>query len=128
MWRAVDLHGLPKHDKDWPLEAIEHAMENEVRVYDYLRDSWGQLVPHFVMRGPDFNFLWVTVTTYEGVSLQRLVDEDDGLTLAVKAGALRSLSQLHARGVIHGDVELRNAVWRANDGLVLWVDLEFAKL
>ena len=128
VWRSVDLHGLPKHDKDWPLEAIEHAMENEVRVYDSLRGDWGQLVPHFVMRGPDFNFMWVTVTTYEGVSLQRLVDDEGGLTLAVKAGALRSLSQLHARGVIHGDVELRNAVWRAKDGLVLWVDLEFAEL
>ena len=128
VWRSVDLHGLPKHDKDWPLEAIEHAMENEVRVYDSLRGDWGQLVPHFVMRGPDFNFMWVTVTTYEGVSLQRLVDDEGGLTQAVKVGALRSLSQLHARGVIHGEVELRNAVWRAKDGLVLWVDLEFAML
>jgi len=80
VWRTVDLHGLPKHDKDWPLEEIESCMENEVRVYFFLKADWGTLVPHFVLRGPDFNFLWVTVTSYEGVSLQRLVDDDGGLS------------------------------------------------
>jgi len=30
--------------------------------------------------------------------------------------------------VLHGDVELRNALWRERDGAVLWVDLEFAEL
>ena len=55
-----------------------------------------------------------------------MADDKGGLTF--KAGALQSLGQLHDKRVLHGDVELRNAVWRKHDGKVLWVDLEFAEL
>ena len=125
-WRQVDRHGLPKHT-EWTLDGIVDATETEVRAYCQLREAWGRVVPHLVLRGRDFNQFWVTVTSYEGVSLQRLADEGHGLFAAVKSAALASLDELHRLGVIHGDMELRNAVRREKDGAVLWVDLEFAR-
>lgn len=95
----------------------------------------GRLVPEFVFFGPDMNSLWVTTTTYEGVSLRELMRVDGGrLDPAVKRAALEALGALHACGVVHGDAELRNAVWRGREhgrggaatGSVVWVDLERA--
>ena len=127
VWRQVDRNGLPKHS-NWTLDAIERATETEVRAYCHLRAQWGKLVPELVLRGPDFNQLWVTVTTYEGVSLEIIADTALGLKQSVKDSARQSLENMHAAGVLHGDVELRNAVWREKDGQVLWVDLELARL
>ena len=126
-WRQVDRNGLPKHS-EWSLDKIIESTENEIKAYCHLREEWGKLVPHLVLRGPDFNSLWVTVTTYEGMSLQQIVDVHHSLSRETKESALHSLRALHGHGVLHGDVELRNAVVRELDGTVLWVDLEFAAL
>ena len=46
----------------------------------------------------------------------------------MKAKARRSLIRLHSLGVIHGDVALRNILFRETDGAVLWIDFEFASI
>lgn len=38
----------------------------------------------------------------------------------MKVMVLSSLQNLHLAGVIHGDVELRNAVYRSTDHSILW--------
>jgi hypothetical protein len=46
VWCQVDLPGVPKHVEGWSSDALLDAMENEGRVYDFLRPAWGDLVPH----------------------------------------------------------------------------------
>lgn len=73
--------------------------------------------------------LWATaVTTYEGVSLAHIINDGGLLPAEAPARALDSLRTIHAAGLIHGDVALRNVVLRERDGAVLWVDFELAKL
>ena len=126
--KYVDFNGGPKHSGFSYRELVD-LMENEVRAYLYLKAAGleGQLAPRFVFRGSDINFIWVFVTTYEGESLEKLA-ELDNLGPDVRRGALASLRRLHAAGVLHGDVELRNAVLRPSDGAVVWIDLEMAQL
>jgi len=127
VWRQIDVVGLPKHT-EFSTEALEDMVMRELAAYDRLRPVWRNVVPEALGFFQDFNSLWVMVTTYEGVSLAELVKVQGGLTAEVKAKAVEALHALHARGVVHGDAELRNAVFREADGKVLWVDLEFASL
>jgi len=126
VWKTVDFHATPKHS-EFSYEDLVDLMENEVRVYLHLRPVWRQLVPEFVFRGSDINFLWVFVTTHEGESLEKLAERGE-LDEGVCSRALASLCALHQHGVLHGDANLRNAVCRDSDGQVLWVDLEMATL
>jgi hypothetical protein len=52
------------------------------------------------------------MTSYEGISLQELLERDGGLDLSTMMRARESLRALHALGVLHNDVELRNVVKR----------------
>ena len=106
----MDLRGLRHLGISW--SSAERMMENEVRAYGVLgeRGAQGLLVPRFVFRGPDLAFMWAVVTSYEGVSLQGIVDAAGGLPRELKAKAAEALRALHDIGVVHGDVELRNAV------------------
>ena len=127
--KIVDFHGTPRHT-EWDAETLYELEWNEVRGYHALKSLQGRFVPEFLYHGSDLNQLWATaVTTYEGVSLEQLAERRGGkLPAGVKARAVESLRALHSAGVTHGDVALRNAVWRERDGAVLWVDLERSKL
>jgi uncharacterized coiled-coil protein SlyX len=122
VWKTVDFLGTPKHT-EWSYKDLDEAMENEVMAYDALKELQGKVIPEFVFRGSDLNFIWAVVTTYEGQSLATL----GALSEAVKDKARDALRTLHEWGVLHGDVALRNAVRRERDGAVLWVDLEMTK-
>jgi len=126
--KIVDFHGTPKHTS-WSARELYDLEWNEVRAYHALKALQGRVVPEFLYHGSDLNFLWATaVTTYEGVSLRHLVDDKGKLPAGAKAKAIGALRALHAAGVLHGDAELRNAVWRERDGAVLWMNLEMAML
>jgi len=68
------VDSLSKHS-EWTLQDIEDMTENEVCVCCKLRDVGGLFGPPF---GFKRTFSGVTVTTYEGVSLQKLVDGNQG--------------------------------------------------
>jgi serine/threonine protein kinase len=70
--------------------------------------------------------LFVTVTSYEGVSLQCLIKKQGYLSLNVRVAAIASLKRIHEAGVVHGDIALRNVVFRERDQKVLWVDFEMS--
>lgn len=122
VWKDYDVYGLPKSSNDYPLEAIEYMVTTELRVYAHLRNVWGDLIPRFVYFGHDVASVWVLVTSYEGKSLSRIVDEKGGLSLSIKRNAQRSLMRLHALGVLHGDIALRNFLLREGDDKVLLID------
>ena len=115
-------------------------MENEVGVYHFLGHEagaggaqvQGEVVPKFLMRGPDVGFIWAVATSYEGVSLETLQSQAEakGEELAgeIQERALGALAALHRCGVLHAQVELRHAVWREKDGAVLWVDLAESRI
>jgi len=137
--KIVDFHGTPKHT-EWSARTLYDLEWNEVRAYHALKEVQGRVVPEFLYHGSDMNHLWATaVTTYEGASLQKLLDERGALPAGARAKALDALRALHATGVVHGDAALRNAVWRVRGssessgsggggGAVLWLDLEMASL
>jgi tRNA A-37 threonylcarbamoyl transferase component Bud32 len=57
------------------------------------------------------------------------IERDGGLDLHTMMRARESLRALHALGVLHNDVELRNVVKReGGDDAVLWVDFELARI
>ena len=90
-----------------------------------MKDLQGSVIPQFLYHGSDFNYFWATAaTTYEGVSLEMLSSEGENLPAGAKAHAIDSLRAIHAQGVLHDDVALRNAVWRLSDRTVLWIDFE----
>ena len=124
--RQVDMHNLPHHS-EFTVRGLEEMMNREHAAYTKLRPLWGFRVPHLVNIGPDFGPLWTTITTYEGESLAKL-KEEGRLDQDTVRRAREALQDLHENGVMHGDIELRNAVRRESDGAVLWVDLEFAEL
>jgi hypothetical protein len=124
--KIVDYYGTPRHT-EWSAHTLSMLEWNEVRAYHFLKGLQGRCVPEFLYHGSDLNQLWASaVTTYEGKSLQSLADERGVLPRDCKHRALESLRALHGAGVVHGDVALRNAVWRERDLAILWVDLEHA--
>ena len=119
--KLVDFHGVPKHS-DFSERDLYDLEMNEVRIYDHLREVQGKLIPTFLYHGMDFNSIWATaVTTYEGEPLSKMK-----ITSEIRAAAVASLREIHALGVLHGDIALRNAVW--NNKRVVWVDLELSSL
>jgi len=126
--KFVDFLGAPSHCTDITNRDLWDWEWNEVRTYHYLREHQGRLVPRFIYHGCDLNQIWVTaVTTNEGESLAALL-KGGLLTTEIQAAARASLIELHSLGVIHGDVALRNAIWRPSDGRVLWIDFEQSTL
>jgi len=123
--RQVDMHNLPHHS-EFTDRDLEEMMNREHAAYTKLRPLWGVRVPHLVNIGPDFGVLWTTITTYEGESLQ-MMKEEGRLDQDTARRAGEALRDIHEKGVLHGDVELRNAVRRESDGAVLWIDFEFAE-
>jgi len=102
---------------------------NEVFVYDYLRAVQGTLIPHFLYHGSDFNQVWPTaVTSDEGESLASISERQSGRLSREMKEAVESLQRLHRLGVLHGDVALRNAVWRQSDRAVLWVGFDMFRV
>ena len=79
----------------------------------------------------DVAMLWVTVTSYEGVSAARLKQSgtlDQAALDEIRISARQALQRIHEQGVLHGDVAPRNALFRERDGKVLWIDFQSAKV
>jgi len=128
--KLVDFYGTPKHS-EFSARELYDLEWNEVQTYHYLQqqNAQGRLAPRFLFHGSDFNQIWATaVTTYEGESLSNILKRTGSLTAEMRNGALASLRELHSIGVLHGDIALRNAVWREEDRRVVWVDFEFSQL
>ena len=126
--KIVDFYGTPGHT-EWSQQDLYELEWNEVRAYHHLLALQGTVVPQFLYHGSDLNHLWATaVTSYEGVSLARIVNDGGQLPAGARTRTLDALRALHAAGLLHGDVALRNAVWRERDGAVLWVDFERAEI
>ena len=124
--KLVDFIGIPKQC-EFSARELDDMEWTEVRIYHHLRNVQGILVPRFLYHGSDFNHIWATaVTSYEGESLSKLIRQNKPITEDMRAAAIESLRKLHELGVLHGDIELRNVVWR--DGRVVWVDFEMASL
>jgi tRNA A-37 threonylcarbamoyl transferase component Bud32 len=125
VWRQIDVEGLPKSNRnEFGDGKLEHLIRNELTAYMELQDLWGTVVPHFVCFAQDFNMLWVMVTSYEGVAVSSMTS----VPRHVLNKARDALRIIHARGILHGDVEPQNAVFRERDGAVLWVDFEFSRI
>lgn len=128
VWRQLDIYGVPRNRRNYPLSVLERMVTTEIQVYMHLRDLWGTLVPHFKYFGYDWSMLWVFVTTYEGISLSTIVKNKGGLTFVMKSKAMESLQQLHDHGVVHGDAEMSNVLWRERDQRAIWVDFELSQI
>jgi len=128
VWRQTDTYKLPRVDSDFSLPVLEEMVTTELTVYQHLRAVWNVLVPEFVYFGQDCAMLWVFVTKYGGESLSSIAKRSGGLTGEIKTRAREALQELHRHEVIHGDAVPRNAIYRAEDGRVLWIDFEFASL
>ena len=121
---VLDVNGLPRHSPDFSFDILQEMVTRELTAYTHLRAVWGDLVPRLEYFGHDLAMLWVTVTSYEGVSLSKLAKERGGLTRSVKSKARNALIRLHGLGLIHGDVALRNFLLKDHDDRVLLVDFE----
>jgi hypothetical protein len=125
--KFVNFLSTPKF-ADWSEETLLVLEEREIAAYQHLAALQETVVPRFIFNGSDYNFFFVTVTSYEGVSLKHMVEELGYLELPVRQRAVDALRIIHGAGVLHGDVALRNVVCREGDGKVAWVDFEMAKV
>ena len=104
-------------------------LRREAEAYARLRPLQGVRVPRFLTTvGYLGGCVQILATEYAGVSLEEFVDEEkERVPRELAAAALAALDAVHARGVLHGDVALRNfVVRRESDGAVLLLDFGFA--
>jgi tRNA A-37 threonylcarbamoyl transferase component Bud32 len=106
-----------------PTNKIAQELKNEAQVYQKLHHLQGRVIPRLLWYGKVVSGLGtVLITEFAGQPLPETptpVQRD----LAVKA-----LQDLHANGVLHGDVAVRNFVWRQDDGVVFILDFGFSQV
>mmetsp|Transcript_18838 Transcript_18838/g.33447 ORF Transcript_18838/g.33447 Transcript_18838/m.33447 type:complete len:641 (+) Transcript_18838:295-2217(+) len=107
------IHGLDSVikivDANKDVEGAE-GLEYEASMYEELRDLWGSAIPNLVYAGPLTLGRSSLAITYEGQSLDRKQLELGMSKDELKRKACDALEALHQRGVVHGDVALRNIV------------------
>lgn len=97
----------PKEDSEEYIAAATASFENEMRVYEALRPLWGLHVPFYFYGGRHvFNDLILAVSCH-GTSLDSYKGK---ITMEIKQKARAALDAVHALGVAHRDIELRNFV------------------
>ncbi|KAJ2358721.1 hypothetical protein GGF43_000629 [Coemansia sp. RSA 2618] len=115
-------------------------MHQEVRVYEYLADLQGVVIPRLLGQG----LLELDGTVRAVLVLEQLDDvmadvtsEDNrakNCPLAARMNALAALAQIHRRGVAHGDPRMYNIVFEADNTRAQFclkprfLDLAFAEI
>lgn len=101
---------------------LRGELQREVEAYDRLEDLWGVVVPHMLWFGSIVDDMADALATeYVGGPMSRTV------TPSLVESAIQALKAIHARGVLHGDAEVKNFCVRPEDGRVFVVDLGMAK-
>ena len=118
--------GERESDDEW--REVLGEMQREHEAYNRLEALQGKVVPRFLAEGGYLGgCVQLLATEYAGASLD---DHEDVAALPiardVATRALAALDAVHAAGVLHGDVALRNFVMREVDGAVLVLDFGFA--
>ena len=102
---------------------LRDEMRHEERVYQRLAKLQGKVVPRLLWYGEIVEGMADALATeYAGEPLSKVPQ----VTPAMAQNALRALDALHAHGVLHGDLELRNFVVLGDDVKV--IDFGFATL
>ncbi|PNW88095.1 hypothetical protein CHLRE_01g013900v5 [Chlamydomonas reinhardtii] len=110
------LGGLPAAVKLvdlWQQLEGRELLQHEVGIYGELQPLQGSYVPQLLGYGYCDGWQYFLATSLEGPSLNR----EDGWTLGeavTRAGAFAALDAVHACGVLHGDIALRNFVLAAS--------------
>ena len=100
------MYSLEREDLNDPSKLIAE-MRKEARVYDRLRELQGAEIPRLLFEGPMVQWYFHGLaTSYAGRCVQ-LVDPKE-LRSDFASEALAALDKVHALGVVHGDVALRN--------------------
>ena len=103
-----------------PPEEISDEIRWEAQVYDRLRSLQGDVIPRLLFAGAMRPAAWdALATSYEGVSLEK---DEQGVDEAFVEAALAALRKVHALGVLHQDLELRNVVRRPGTGEPVLID------
>ena len=118
--------GERENEDEW--REVLGEMQREHEAYNRLEALQGKVVPRFLAEGGYLGgCVQLLATEYAGASLD---DHEDVAALPiardVATRALAALDAVHAAGVLHGDVALRNFVMREVDGAVLVLDFGFA--
>ena len=96
---------------------LRGELQREVEAYDRLEDLWGVVVPHMLWFGSIVDDMADALATeYVGGPMSRTV------TPSLVESAIQALKAIHARGVLHGDAEVKNFCVRPEDGSVFVVD------
>jgi hypothetical protein len=99
------------------------GLDREAKMYEELSDLWGTAIPSVVYTGPITLGRSALAITYEGQSLDRLQLDDIMARQELKRKACDALTALHQRGVVHGDLALRNIVVNPATKSVKLIDL-----
>jgi len=102
---------------------LEDELLHEALIYDKLQDLQGKSIPNLLGRGRfSEELLFGLLTSDEGVDASQI---EPDLFFVEKARNL--LQQIHAKGVLHGDVRKEN-VLRNTNGDPVFIDFGLSKL
>ena len=129
-------HSLGSRDRD----CVEHV-DREIDIYEVLEDLQGSVVPRVIESGFDsvYSAGMVLITEKVGMEVDYTEREivvggtalDRENLLVFKQKGMEGLKKMRARGVVHGDVSLRNMRVSMKEGKVdrvWWIDLGDAML
>ena len=117
------MYPLDREDLNNP-DTLIAEMRKEARVYDRLRELQGAEIPRLLFEGPMLQWYFHGLaTSYAGRCVQEVDPKE--LTSDFASEALAALDKVHALGVVHGDVALRNLLV-GEDGHPVIIDFGMA--
>ncbi|KAI8852747.1 hypothetical protein BC829DRAFT_440600 [Chytridium lagenaria] len=99
----------------------EKAVLRESEVYSELQDLQDNAIPKVIMSARFWRFFLLLGTRLASEGTKKVLDDDD------RRLALKSLSAIHAKGYIHGDIRRQNVCFDVDNfgqRRALWIDLE----
>jgi len=132
-FEEVPLHRAPVWSVNHQPNNVLQRGERVFKLYDY-RGSRG-IIPREQRRRPDLYLLCVEATVLEVkaedlviISYPEFKGDHRMKTSAQAAALLRQLRDFHERGIVLGDIRLRNIVFDADGGCANFIDFDYSKL
>jgi hypothetical protein len=107
---------------------------HEALVYIHLKDLWDKIIPTFLGFG-NWGFCHILLLSYisdvccrfNRVNYQALMLDQVKFKSVIARNVVNAFKEIHARGVLHGDVRVENILVR-NDNSVIVVDFESSEM